>query len=124
MQREMRAVKERKKLAHVLCNSRALSPRQRAEESLKEEPAMWPPIESHAVVLVAVKDGAVVTFPLTNVPALSSPRTVGQHCAGSSSSSFDGRRSICKSMWPRAPTLGSMMSTSKRTKDRQEKHCS
>ena len=33
---------------------------------------------------------AAVTLPLTNVPALSSPRTVGQHCAGSSSSSFDG----------------------------------
>ena len=124
MQREMRAVKERKKLAHVLCNSRALSPRQRAEESLKEEPAMWPPIESHAVVLVAVKDGAVVTFPLTNVPALSSPRTVGQHLCRVLIIKLRRVPLNSRSQWPRAPTLGSMMSTSKRTKDRQEKHCS
>ena len=119
------ARRERKKEARARPrNSRALSPRQRAEESLKEEPAMWPPIESHAVVLVAVNDGAVVTFPLTNVPALSSLRTVGQHLCRVLIIKLRRVPLNSRSQWPRAPTLGSMMSTSKRTKDRQEKHCS
>ena len=67
---------------------------------------------------------AAGTLPLTNVPALSSPRTVGQHLCRILIIKLRRVPLNSRSQWPRAPTLGSMMSTSKRTKDRQEKHCS
>ena len=94
-----------------------------AQKHLQEQPAICTvPVAFHAVVLVA---------------ALTAQSSASLRlCSGTTTST--ARRTAPpqvprrylqteplnrRSQWPRAPTLWSMMSASKRTKDRQGKHC-
>ena len=79
VQREMRAVKERKKLAHVLAIHVLFLLASALKNRSKKSHAMCTSDRKPRGSACRREDGAVVTFPLTYVPALSSPRTAGQH---------------------------------------------